>query len=967
MLVGRWIAALFVGLIGLGCASLVVYIAAAVSDGNGSNISSGSNALLSQENKATSYSAPSCPGDGSAPLANDRSSVLGAELAQACAARRANAVLVVHFSVSLTDDGRIAEKVALSATVPTSSWLVEAMKDGAARDPVSLGRLLLGSSASGTPWQFGKARLVQQPSPKATTPSAGPSQAGSSSTVAATTDVTVAGTRVLAKFERDASLTVLAAPAMTKVFLLRTNVLVDAPTFVFTDVIGSSAGVDQRTIVAGTSISASLVGAEQLSIGLAAPQSAYERAQSTNPDANAKHSSVRPNVLGLDNLLYSIIGVLDLILVLYLVRNWRGADMAKPLALLRPVVRLAIGVAGLSGLMGVAEYWEPRALDRWANNAAEYVRTDEVVGALGVAVVAVMAWRLIRRSVSTTSSLRPRLAAGLAAGVLTLSGGAIVVTGWQILSRVTLEPDRVFGGRGGATAVVLAGVAAAVVCIVVVCVLFVAGSRNPGPVSTRAVALVFAVAALVIVATAEAQVIYQSRGLLVILEVSVVPIVLGVAAYAATGGLLALSVGQLWHSAAPQAGLPVRRVAGRWIYLLLAVLVAALMWPGVHVLWLGSGPSVREDWFTAESALFGANNLLRLVILVVVVQLARAVGGSGVDNPGRVRAQATMTGAAVVLVWAPSASWWFLPVGFAVSLVGIRGVLLPDVSLKRAASMASMTKTQQNEAIVRLVNNTQRDRALGSAVAAVLAKTDGETGSNPDAAAVQAATALRARREALRLPPSGDYSSTEVALAHAAGTTAWERASWGAKWSTAISLPWIALSIRSDVSTALHRDHFYLINSLIFTIAYDVLWWTAIGFVFGWAYPLLRGRTGMTKAILLATVIAVPLFVIRILPGPATRTAFATTGQTAAELAAVALILGLLADYTLLRRAGLGFSELKELQRLGGALTWVTSVLAAIGTAVTTIIVTGVTGVLTYTANPPQNPTAPGTSSSQGK
>jgi hypothetical protein len=61
---------------------------------------------------------------------------------------------------------------------------------------------------------------------------------------------------------------------------------------------------------------------------------------------------------------------------------------------------------------------------------------------------------------------------------------------------------------------------------------------------------------------------------------------------------------------------------------------------------------------------------------------------------------------------------------------------------------------------------------------------------------------------------------------------------------------------------------------------------TAIGFVFGWAYPLLRGRTGLTKAILLATVIAVPLFVIRIFPRPATRSVFVTTVQTAAELVA---------------------------------------------------------------------------------
>jgi hypothetical protein len=110
--------------------------------------------------------------------------------------------------------------------------------------------------------------------------------------------------------------------------------------------------------------------------------------------------------------------------------------------------------------------------------------------------------------------------------------------------------------------------------------------------------------------------------------------------------------------------------------------------------------------------------------------------------------------------------------------------------------------------------------------------------------------------------------------------------------------------------------------------------------------------------------VAVPLLTTVLFPGPPTRHEFVATVQTVAEVASVLLVLGLLADYALLKRAGLGFARLVELRRLSGVVAWATSLTVAIGAAVTSIIVTGVTGVLTSLSQPDARPTGE-TSTSQ--
>ena len=127
--------------------------------------------------------------------------------------------------------------------------------------------------------------------------------------------------------------------------------------------------------------------------------------------------------------------------------------------------------------------------------------------------------------------------------------------------------------------------------------------------------------------------------------------------------------------------------------------------------------------------------------------------------------------------------------------------------------------------------------------------------------------------------------------------------------------------------------------------------------VFGYFFPLLRGRTGLSKSISFFAAAAVPS-IIGTLTSPGQQ--WHSAALLGVQLLIFALTMGLLADLAVLRKNGFTATRLVDLHSLWTISAWASSVTVAIGTGIATIIIAGlqpfVIGVIT--PSPPSTPPA---------
>ena len=151
--------------------------------------------------------------------------------------------------------------------------------------------------------------------------------------------------------------------------------------------------------------------------------------------------------------------------------------------------------------------------------------------------------------------------------------------------------------------------------------------------------------------------------------------------------------------------------------------------------------------------------------------------------------------------------------------------------------------------------------------------------------------------------------------------------------------------------------------ALISAVAPLVLRWTGYGLLFGYFFPLLRGKNGLGKSLAFFAAAASPSVLSTLTsPHPANQQ-WHSAALLALQLLIFALSMGLLADLAVLRKNGFAPSRLVDLHSLWTVSAWASSVVVAVGTGVATIILAGlqpfVIGVIT-----PTSPTTPPASAS---
>lgn len=174
----------------------------------------------------------------------------------------------------------------------------------------------------------------------------------------------------------------------------------------------------------------------------------------------------------------------------------------------------------------------------------------------------------------------------------------------------------------------------------------------------------------------------------------------------------------------------------------------------------------------------------------------------------------------------------------------------------------------------------------------------------------------------------------------------WERGKYAARIAALLAIPWFlgyaAVAAHGDIPSS---PQWWLQILAAFIVA--AVQWPLFGFFFGYFYPDLRGDNGLSKSLVyFVTIVAPPVLAFAIfdidrLPG---NEMFALwIFQNFIQ----AMVLGLFAgDYRTLKEFGLSWRHLRDVHNLGVLSAYGSSIIVAVGGAISTAAATGVINLL---------------------
>lgn len=174
-----------------------------------------------------------------------------------------------------------------------------------------------------------------------------------------------------------------------------------------------------------------------------------------------------------------------------------------------------------------------------------------------------------------------------------------------------------------------------------------------------------------------------------------------------------------------------------------------------------------------------------------------------------------------------------------------------------------------------------------------------------------------------------------AALGTSGGHGAWGSGVMAAGLLAFLSLPWFILALPSYLDDLVLP---YDLPAVIDALSYAARW-PLYGFVYGYAYSWLRGRTPLAKAMCLLIVV-LPVESAQLLDQDLALNAFgARVLLSAGNCLAAFLILGLYWEARLVRSAGLRWGQIRNFRTLSALAVPVTTVFVAVATAMATAII----------------------------
>ena len=273
--------------------------------------------------------------------------------------------------------------------------------------------------------------------------------------------------------------------------------------------------------------------------------------------------------------------------------------------------------------------------------------------------------------------------------------------------------------------------------------------------------------------------------------------------------------------------------------------------------------------------------------------------------------------------------------------------LLPRSALPRARRLGSISRAAHQ----RLVMAESRRRlviALSSAHFRDLRKHG----------AVQPDSLQRRWRDQAALDSESKDSTTftsirlsEAALASAAGYDSATNGRAAAAIGAALSIPIVAYE--AYVMSNFVNWSYWTVDWMV-TVAF-LAHWVAFAFIFGYFYPLIRGRSPMAKAIALLGALAIPETSAAVIDYMGVWSLLAEIGQ----LVVFCLGLGLAWEWRAVRSAGLFWARIRDARSVRSVSAPLATLLIAVATATATAIVGAAAAVAFAPHTTPPAPSAP--------
>ncbi|UKD51062.1 hypothetical protein L3Q65_24345 [Amycolatopsis sp. FU40] len=405
---------------------------------------------------------------------------------------------------------------------------------------------------------------------------------------------------------------------------------------------------------------------------------------------------------------------------------------------------------------------------------------------------------------------------------------------------------------------------------------------------------------------------------------------------------------------------------GRWPFLRRwrgVRVVVALLLSVPLVVYGGAGvpPMTWYDFGTFASSVDGALPLFVFGFLLLLMRHLGSATGDGAirGTPRLIRAVAVLL--TVVGILSPSATTPGLPVAFFIGWALVEVWLLPrpadDAERAAAGDAVDASGTAAVRAVVRDAATARTEAALEKELRQKLAEDapDEDTQNRR----LERITELALGEH--RLSPE----RRRLAFSSYGGGTAWRNARQFAGLGFVIGLPWTVLDVAAAISTLTGDGPYRLVDTAAGILV--ILRFAIAGLIVGGAYPLVRGTTGLAKGFSLFIAMSGPALCLTLLPDPRAHDALASATLQLAQWLSFGLILGLMADWQVLRCHGYGLRHLRELHRMNALTASASTLLLAVLTAAATALGSGAAGALVERVlTPPPAATAPSSPANQG-
>jgi hypothetical protein len=576
-------------------------------------------------------------------------------------------------------------------------------------------------------------------------------------------------------------------------------------------------------------------------------------------------------------------------------------------------------------------------LTLWAGGSIAWLVTFAVLAA---AVVT----RLPARSPQATTSRRHAI------GILVVLALAAVV----LLLPIPLIASAASRSADGGSDAHISGPAAFVICLTAAATLvaFATTVRRPQGTAREIMRYSWAVPAIVLLGILAS--VTTANGYVPVLLRWGVVVVAGACLGVALSRLVAAAVG------------PLRPPASRTPRLRSVVLVAAV----AAVPWGALGHGDPVVWWDLGSYANRLDGVLPLVLVAGTVVALRRIGLPPVRDEAALAGHRRLGIALWAIVFSAGYSFggvidWEGTAALTAA-AGAAWVLMPRRQIDRASLVLRQAEQETADAVRRSLDVGIARRMLPG-----LAKTMRDKVAAGEADFTDAQKKLADLEKHTSATATGavgwkpePVADGERAFGASISHRPWVRARWGMTYAAVAGAPWVVLGL-AGASVSLSAPEGYPELAFVSAVAPLVLRWVGYGLLFGYFFPLLRGKTGLGKSMSFFVAALAPSVLGALASPHSSGRSWHSAALLGVQLLIFALTMGLLADLAVLRRHGFTADRLVDLHSLWTVSAWASSVVVAVGTGVATVIVAGLQPFVIGVITPSQSTTPPAAVSHQ--